>query len=261
MASTWGGSWGTSWGDSWGAADAGEHNLTPTSVQSASQVSAPSLGQIHVLTATGAQSTSSVTAPALGQIHALAGTSVESDSEVSSPVLEVSSAHDLVATSVQSLSQVTSPALGQIHALTALNVRSLSELSLPALNGDELPTKLGGDDVPRESPHRGYDPKRARLKIDEDARLMASIRAVYRDITGAESPVASQAADIVAAVVGEPAADTPHARVAALGDRLRDIRTLSVDSEIALRMLHAELRELQERDDEDAIQMILAQML
>lgn len=110
-------------------------SLSADDVQSTSEVSSPSLGQIHALTATSVQSTSNVTSPNIGQIHVLDATDVQSTSEVGSPAITVSSQHDLLADDVQSTSQVSSPALGQIHVLTGVSVQSLSEVSIPALNG------------------------------------------------------------------------------------------------------------------------------
>lgn len=110
-------------------------SLSADDVQSTSEVSSPSLGQIHALTATSVQSTSEVSSPTIGQIHALSATSIESASEVSAPTLASSSEHALTATSIQSTSEVSSPTLGQVHVLSGVSIQSLSEVSIPALNG------------------------------------------------------------------------------------------------------------------------------
>lgn len=115
----------------------GVDNLSATSVESASEVSSPTIGQVHVLSATSVQSTSEVSSPTIGQVHSLSATSVQSTSEVSAPTLVALSEHALTATSVESASQVSSPTLGQIHVLSGVSVQSLSEVSIPALNGAE----------------------------------------------------------------------------------------------------------------------------
>ena len=52
-----------------------------------SEVSSPTVGQVHVLTAADIVSQSEISAPALGGEHALTATDIESASEVSSPTL------------------------------------------------------------------------------------------------------------------------------------------------------------------------------
>jgi len=113
----------------------GVDGLLANDVESASEVSSPSLGQVHALNATDVQSTSSVTTAALGQIHVLAANDIESASEVSEPALEEITEHALLANDVESASQVSVPALGQVHVLLANDVQSASEVSRPALDG------------------------------------------------------------------------------------------------------------------------------
>lgn len=108
-----------------------EHALTATSVESTSEVSAPVLSQIVALTADDVESTSEVTAPAVGQAHALTADDVESASEVTAPA--VGQAHALTADDVEANSEVTAPAVGQVHALSADDVESASEVTAPAL--------------------------------------------------------------------------------------------------------------------------------
>lgn len=106
-------------------------DLTAVSVESASEVSTPTIGQIHALTPTSVESASEVTAPAVGQKHILTVVSVESASEVTTPTL--AEAHNLTAVSVESASEVTTPALTHIHVLAAVSVKSASEVTSPAI--------------------------------------------------------------------------------------------------------------------------------
>lgn len=88
-----------------------EHALLADDVQSTSEVSSPSLGQVHVLDATNVQSTSQLTSPVLGQSHVLTADDVEAASEVSAPVLSASGEHALLAVSVEARSELSTPTL------------------------------------------------------------------------------------------------------------------------------------------------------
>jgi hypothetical protein len=110
------------------------HSLTALDAESASEVSTPVLGQVHALIALGVESTSEVNTPSVGQIHSLIANDVEASSEVSSPTLsEVDTVDELIANNVEASSEVSTPPLGQIHALTATDVESASEVSSPVL--------------------------------------------------------------------------------------------------------------------------------
>jgi hypothetical protein len=127
-------------------------------------------------------------------------------------------------------------------------------------------TPSGGDDKLRRSPHKGHDKKRATLKRDEEAKLLADIRAIYRELTGYESTQA-QALTIVAPELkqtgeSQEARDTfERKRAEAMNERISSLQTLGVESEIALRLLYQQLKELREQDDERVIAIILAQIL
>ena len=111
------------------------HSLSATSIQAATELTAPTLGQQHALGANDAQSTSEVTAPAIGQAHSLAAASVESSTEVTAPTLSVAdTADELTADDVEATSEVTSPAFAQVHALLNVGVTSQSELSTPRID-------------------------------------------------------------------------------------------------------------------------------
>ena len=119
-----------------------EHSLAANDVSATSEVSTPAVGQEHALAADDVESASEVSAPALGQEHALAANDVESASEVTAPAL--GQEHTLTADDVESASEVTAPAIGQVHALTAVNVEAASEVSAPAIGQEH---NLAADDV------------------------------------------------------------------------------------------------------------------
>src|SRR3990167_9155524 len=105
--------------------------LLADDVESASEVSTPSVGQAHVLDATDVQSTSEVTQPAIGQVHALLAAGIERASEVTLPAL--TEVVPLLADDVESASEVSTPALAGVHVLLAGDAESASEVSAPAL--------------------------------------------------------------------------------------------------------------------------------
>jgi hypothetical protein len=112
------------------------HAITADDVESASEVTTPDVGQVHALTADDSESSSEVSAPSIGQVHALTSTDVESASEVSTPTASESSEGEdsLLADNVESASEVSTPDIGQVHDLTADDVESSTEVSAPALS-------------------------------------------------------------------------------------------------------------------------------
>jgi len=138
----------------------GADNLTPTDVESASEVDAPALGQVHALTATSVASTSEldtpslstsgtdaltpndvesgseVDTPAIAQIHALTAADVVALSEISAPALGGPGVDALTPADVESATELDAPALTQVHALTAIDIEALSTLSAPSATGD-----------------------------------------------------------------------------------------------------------------------------
>ena len=112
-------------------------NLLAEAIESASEVTAPSIGQTHAITADDIESASEVSVPAVGQIHALLANSIESASEVSVPTATSSATDALLAEDIESASEVSNPAVGQTHALLAEDIESASELSVPAVGGGD----------------------------------------------------------------------------------------------------------------------------
>lgn len=147
-----------------------------------------------------------------------------------------------------------------------LAFRPSAELIPPPVVPPAVEPPRGGDDrIRRKSPHRGYGTERATLKRDEEQRALAEIRAIYRELTG--HPEIAQRAEAVLADIqpqgeSESAYAEYQARKQALTEqKLESLAALGVESEIALRMLYVEMREMLERDDEQAIALILAQLL
>ena len=109
-------------------------DLLAENVESASEVTAPGIGQEHVLNADNVESASNLSSPVLIEVIGqddLTADNVESASEVTSPNIEQK--HVLVAVNIESASEVSSPAIGQKHALLADDVESASNLSSPVL--------------------------------------------------------------------------------------------------------------------------------
>jgi hypothetical protein len=107
-------------------------DLLANDVASASSVSTPAIGQVHVILANDVASASTVSVPAVGQVHALLANDVASASSVSVPALALVTA--LLANDVASASSVSAPAIGQTHALNASDVASASSVTAPALS-------------------------------------------------------------------------------------------------------------------------------
>ena len=105
--------------------------LLADDVESASEVSTPTLVQVHAILANDVESASSVSVPTLAQVHNILGDDVQSTSEVSTPPL--AQAHNTLADDVESTSEVSSPALAQVHILFANDAESASELTTPTL--------------------------------------------------------------------------------------------------------------------------------
>lgn len=109
------------------------NNLLANDVESSSELSSPSIGQVHALLASDIESSSEVSTPSVttdGTDDLLAN-DVESSSEVSSPTL--SQAHALLASDIESASEISSPVAGQEHALLGNDAESASEVTTPTL--------------------------------------------------------------------------------------------------------------------------------
>lgn len=113
-------------------ASAGTDALAANDIESASEVSTPTIAQTHNLVATSVESSSNVTAPVIVQEHAITTVSVESASELSSPAL-AEGQHSLLADDVESSSEVTNPVMGQVHIVTAASVESASAVDAPSI--------------------------------------------------------------------------------------------------------------------------------
>lgn len=116
-----------------------DHNLLPDDVESASEVTAPALGQVHVIAATDVESLSSVDSPSLAQIQVLLATGVECATELSSPALSDNGSVSLASLQAQ-IAALTAAIPGMIQAaLTAQGVTSarMAEMdSIPAILAD-----------------------------------------------------------------------------------------------------------------------------
>jgi hypothetical protein len=117
----------------------------------------------------------------------------------------------------------------------------------------------GGDDRPRRNPNRGWDQKRAQLKLRKDRAIENSIRTAYRELV-ANPETRERAIEIVAAPRNDKSPAQYAERLAAR-ERLLQLHQMSVETEIALRLLYEQLREAEEREDEAAIEQLLAQVL
>lgn len=164
------------------------------------------------------------------------------------------------------LANIGLAATGALDIAGALT-SSLASLSLAStiVAGDGTQTaRVGGDDYPRPR-HRGWDEKRARLKLKKDQDFGESVLAIYRALTQYPA-TAKRAAELVAPPIvkrNDESATQYRKREQERENAFREerLRNLSVEKEIALRMLFKELRELQEIDDEIAIERILSEVL
>jgi hypothetical protein len=127
------------------------------------------------------------------------------------------------------------------------------------------PDKVGGDD----RLHRGWDKRRAKLKLKREREFAEQIRDIYRELTG-DPRTAERAEAILAPVLPpEPArGETDAARTEALEARAETLRRRAdamdaeaMQAEIALRILYRELRDWQEQDDWQAIESLLPEVL
>lgn len=147
----------------------------------------------------------------------------------------------------------------------------LSGASLVSLLSAAAAERHGGDDLPprRRSPHPGWDEQRSTLRRRRDEEFADQIRDIYRRLTRAPE-TAERIEQLVADIAPpEPAAGESEeareaaveARGAAIDQRLRALGERAAEREIAIRMLYRELREIEERDDEAAIEWLLSQVL
>jgi len=111
------------------AASGPDHVLLADDTVSASEESAPVLGQVHGLTSTNALSTSDLSIPVVGQVHNLFGNDVEAASSLSSPAAGQS--HVLTSDDVEAASGVSVPVVGQSHVLAGADVQALPEIAAP----------------------------------------------------------------------------------------------------------------------------------
>lgn len=125
----------------------------------------------------------------------------------------------------------------------------------------QAPPTVGGD-IAGGKDHRGYDMKRAKLRLKKDRDHEQSIRQIYRELTA--YPVTRDRAEAVIAppiVERDDESARQHAARVAARDRALRLEQLSAEKEIALRMLHQELREAQHEDDEKAVIELLGMVL
>lgn len=126
-------------------------------------------------------------------------------------------------------------------------------------------TRTGGDD----KVHPGWNRKRATLKRDREREFTEQIRDMYRTLLG--DPRTAERAEQIVASVTDPTpsrGESEAAREAMLMLRAEAMRKRSdamdeqaLQAEIALRFLHQELREIQEAEDLDVLNMLLPMML
>ena len=122
------------------------------------------------------------------------------------------------------------------------------------------PARVGGDDAPGR--HRGWNRKRATLKLNREREFTEQIRRIYRDLTAAPE-VAQEAEQIVERAVSARAVPVrDRARLAdALYRHASAGNPVAVQAELELRFLHRRFRDLMERDDEQALLQIIQIML
>jgi hypothetical protein len=158
-----------------------------------------------------------------------------------------------------------------ISAASALDItgtlsQTLADLTVSATNIEETSTaRVGGDDASRPKHHAGWNKQRAQLKLKKEKDFADSIVGIYRELT--QTPTTKDRAEEVVAPPVVKRNDESEAqydrRKAERENAFREerIRQLDIDKEIALRMLHLELIELQHAEDEQAIEHLLAQVL
>jgi hypothetical protein len=127
---------GTSWGSTPSVGcfeyDGGSSvGILPISLNAASSVGTPSIGQKHGLTASNISCASTIGSPLIGQEHSLIASEIGSTSTVDSPSIE--QIHGLIAIELSCASTVDSPELGQTHSLTASEITSTSTNDSPEI--------------------------------------------------------------------------------------------------------------------------------
>lgn len=162
------------------------------------------------------------------------------------------------------LGEVEAQAQGSV-AITGDLSQTLAPATLEASDTEQAAHARGGDDAPRPNPNKGWNHKRSTLKLRTDREFEQSIRSIYRELTAAPE-TRERAEAIVAPPVVERNDESPAqyaARAAAREKALRlgRISQLTVESEIALRMLRRELLELQQQDDERMVEQLLGMVL
>jgi hypothetical protein len=126
--------------------------------------------------------------------------------------------------------------IGGVSAIFYLQTRSA------ATGGDEAPPS-------RKKKKAAPKPKRSTLSLDKDRNLTEEIRDLYRDLT--QEPGTRERAQQIAA----------RAQPASKAQAIEKIRSMTADDEIALRMMHKELMDAIEEQDESVIQEMLARLL
>ncbi len=159
----------------------------------------------------------------------------------------------------QTMAPITLAGAGTLTLSGALS-RSIGQIILTARGGApiEEPTKVGGDDVPRDRGHRGWDQKRSTIKRSEELRLEQSIRSIYRELT--ESPeMAPRAAAALARLAAPGTSEDELPRIAAR--RALAMDSVGVEVETSLRMLREELSELEQFHEATMIAALLERLL
>jgi hypothetical protein len=105
---------------------------------------------------------------------------------------------------------------------------------------------VGGDYVP---PPRKKKPPRKKLTLNRDRNLTEDIRGIYRELT--QAPATRERAQEIAA----------RSAPAPKGATVVPLRTLTPEDEIALRMMHKELTDQIDAQDEEVIGQLLARLL
>jgi len=103
----------------------------------------------------------------------------------------------------------------------------------------------------RDRRHRGWRRDRALLRLQREQEFERSIRSIYRQVLGIPE-LSTRAQEIM----------SPYERqIQGLRSRRLELANISMESEIALRMLHQEVAAIQDSKDEAAIQALLPMVL
>ena len=184
---------------------AGTDVLTADDVESASEVTAPAIGQEHDLLANDVESAAEATAPVIGQEHALLADDVESATEATAPALGV--IHNLLANSVESAAEVTAPVIGQDHQLLADDVESASEATTPVIGQDHA---LLADDVESASEATAPTLSESNILLADDVESASEVTA---PVIGQEHALLADDAESTSEV-SAPAVGQEHALLA-----------------------------------------------